>query len=122
MNSGKDEKMDRWIVGDVAVWDEPDWHVKGKVKKEFFRKGTRRVTAQVTEVGRTYIALNVISCVVLSDQSAKGVTVFKPGERLVRKRSTFRARKAKRAPWGGADGEDARAAVTSSFLKPPPKK
>lgn len=114
--------MNRWIVGDVAVWDEPDWHVKGKVRKEFFRKGTRRVTAQVADIGKTYIGLTVISCEVLEDQSAKGVKVFKKGERLVRKLDTFRARKAQRAKWGGEDGEAARAAVTSSFLKPPPKK
>lgn len=112
--------MGKWIIGDVLEWVEPDWHVKGKRKKEYFKKGERRVTAQVTEIGRTYIALNVIKCEVISDQSATGVEVLKAGDRVVRKLSTFKARKAQRAKWGGADGEAAREIVTSRFLKPPP--
>lgn len=111
-----------WVVGDVAVWDEPDWHVSGKRKKEYFRKGDRRVTAQVVDIGRTFIKLKVMSCEVIFDQSASGVKLLKEGEEITRNLEKFKARKAARAPWGGADGEDARAAVTSSFLKPPPKK
>lgn len=109
----------KWVVGDVLEWVEPDWHVKGKRKKEFFRKGERRIVGQVIEIGRTYIALSVIECDVVSDQSATGVAMFKKGERIARKLGTFKARKAQRAKWGGVDGEAARDIVTSRFLKPP---
>jgi hypothetical protein len=112
--------MNRWTTGDVLEWAEPDWFKKGKRKPEFFKKGERLLTAQITSMDKTYVHLEVLRCELLSDQSATGVKMLKPGEGIVRKHATLKAREAKRIPWGGPDGEAARKAVTR-FLRPPPR-
>ena len=106
-----------FVVGDVVRWREPDWFQKGKRKKQFFKKGERIVSAQLVVVGPVYVKLHVLRCEVVSDQSATGVKMLKPGEEITRKLSTLRARGAERIEWGGEDGESARAHVTSLFLR-----
>ena len=109
--------MTKLLDGDVLQWPEPDWFKKGRHKKGFFLKGERLVTAQITSMDKVFVRLEVLRCEKLSDQSATGVEIFKPGRGIVRKRTTLKARKAVRLPWGGKDGEAARAKVTSKFLK-----
>ena len=90
-----------FVVGDVVRWREPDWFQKGKRKKQFFKKGERIVSAQLVVVGPVYVKLHVLRCEVVSDQSATGVKMLKPGEEITHKLSTLRARGAERIEWCG---------------------
>lgn len=109
--------MAKWIPGDVLEWREPDWHTKGRVKKTYFKKGERLVIAQVVKVDKSYVQLEVLRCEIVFDQSARGVKVLKTGEGIKRKVTKLKSREAVRRPWGGKDGERARAKVTSKFLR-----
>ena len=84
--------MNRWKIGDVLEWAEPDWFKKGKRTPEFFKKSERLLTAQITSMDKTYVHLEVLRCEVLSDQSATGVKTPKPGQGIVRKHWTLKAR------------------------------
>jgi hypothetical protein len=113
---------DKFTTGDVLRWKEPDWFLKGRRKKEFFKKGERRVTAEVASTDKKgYVHLVVRKCEVVSDHSFRGVKVLKAGERIMRKRATLKKHKAERMTWAGTDGEGARTAVTgvvvSRFLR-----
>lgn len=108
---------DTFLIGDVLEWPEPDWYGKGKRKKAFFKKGERRVTAQVrTMDSKGYVHLEVLKCELVFDQSVTGVEIFRAGEIILRKHSTLKKREAKRIPWGGKDGEPARALAASKFV------
>jgi hypothetical protein len=112
---------EKFTIGDVLRWTEPDWFQKGRRKKEFFKKGERRVTATVSAVDKSYVHLEVRKCEVISDQSARGVKVLKAGEEIKRKPATLKKHQAERMVWAGKEGEGARTAVTgvviSRFLR-----
>jgi hypothetical protein len=110
--------MRKWIVGDVLIWPEADWFAKGRKKKEFFKKGTRLVAAQILEIGSVYVKLTVLRCDVVYDVSARGVKVLRQGEVITRKLATLKKCKAVRTDWGGKEGESARAIVVSKFTRP----
>jgi len=109
---------DKFIIGDVVRWTEPDWFLKGRRKKEFFKKGERRVTAEVRAFDREgYVQLEVRKCEVVSDHSFRGVKILKIGETITRKRTTLKKHGAERMTWAGRDGEGARVEVTSRFRR-----
>src|SRR5580693_8343366 len=93
---------EKFTIGDVLRWTEPDWFLKGRRKKEFFRKGERRVTAEVASIDRKgYVHLVIRKCDVVSDRSFHGVKTLKVGELIMRKRATLKKHKAERMVWAG---------------------
>lgn len=116
---GYSSGMGKWTVGDVLLWPEPDWFVKGKRKKEYFKKGERVAVAQIRAIENGYLKLEVLRCEVAYDRSAKGVKILKVGEVITRKATTLKARGATRIAWGGKEeGESARSLVISKFRGP----
>jgi len=98
-------------------WKEPVWIEKGRRKKRLIKVGERSLTASVLgEDQKGFVRLCVMKCEILDNIGARVLEPFRKDEVVKRKRTTIARGGGERLPWGGKDGEGARAQVTSKFL------
>ncbi|HEV8414167.1 MAG TPA: hypothetical protein VGQ49_11270 [Bryobacteraceae bacterium] len=108
---------DDYRIGDVLRWREPVWKPKARKNSRTVLIGERLITAQVTHCDREWVEFALKSCETATAETWwKPIPELKADKPLKRRRSSLGKRSPKRRPWGGKDGEAARAVVTSKFL------
>lgn len=96
------------IHADVIRWTEPVFHYPRSKRARPKKIGTREVTAEVLKVEGEWAALLVRGCRKVSEDSLRGVEIFKPSSEIKRKLPTLMRNRPLRLRWSD---ETARVAV-----------
>jgi hypothetical protein len=106
----------RHLEGDVIRWKQPIWPER-KTRKPDVR-GECLVTAEVLKPDRAgYVRLGVKEVEVIYNKYGIPLKTFKVGEVIRKQPATLTKGEAERRPWGGKDGESARALAVSRFMR-----
>lgn len=106
------------IAHDVIRWRERVWKPKARKNSRAVAIGERFITAEVLRCDGDWIELALKSCETTNAETWwKRIPELKADKPLRRRRSTIEKGNPQRRPWGGADGEAARAISASKFLR-----
>lgn len=104
---------DDYRIGDVVRWREPAW--KPRARKGTPPIGERLITAQVTRCDTEWVEFALKSCVTTNAEGWwRPIPELKADKPLKKRRGPLGKKKPERKPWGGKDGEAARAEVVRS--------
>ena len=116
--------MPKWIPcngkftpSDVCRWREPVWKPKARKTSKPVVIGERLITAQLTHCDGDWLEFTLMSCETTNAELWwKRIPELKTDKPLRRSRKSLAKRNPERRPWGGKDGEGARAITASRFL------
>ncbi len=103
------------VPDDIYRWREPAWKPKARKTSKSVIIGEREITARLTKSEGDWLEFELIECQTTNAELwAKRIPELKVGELLRRRRRVFLTRNPERRPWGGKDGESARAIIAAS--------
>jgi hypothetical protein len=106
----------KFLEGDVIRWTQPLWPARKMRRPEV--RGESLVTAEVLKPDRPgFLRLAIMSDEIIKNKYGMPLKTLKKGEIIRKKAASLTKGKAERRPWGGRDGESARALAVSKFMR-----
>ena len=103
------------IPDDIYRWRQPAWKPKARKTSKSVIIGERDITARLKKCDGDWLEFELMSCKTTNAELwAKRIPELKVGEPLRISRRVFMNRNPERRPWGGKDGESARAIIAAS--------